>query len=90
MISVRIVLTDHYLTSVNPPFDPVDSKLRHPIRQVPIIRIFGPNEQGTRSSSSLTTTVDFVDLRREEGVPSSAWCFPVPPCEIAHGRESLR
>ncbi|CAF3313781.1 unnamed protein product [Rotaria socialis] len=48
MISVRIVLTDHYLTSVNSQFDPVYSKLRHPIKQVPIIRIFGPNEAGKK------------------------------------------
>lgn len=46
-ISARIVLTDHYLTSVNTQFDPVYSKLRHPIKQVPIIRIFGPNDEGT-------------------------------------------
>ncbi|CAF1015186.1 unnamed protein product, partial [Rotaria sordida] len=48
MISVRIVLTDHYVTSVNSRFDPVYSKLRHPIKQVPIIRIFGPNEEGKK------------------------------------------
>jgi hypothetical protein len=47
MISVRIVLTDHYITPVNSQFDPVYSKLRHQIKQVPIIRIFGPNEEGT-------------------------------------------
>ncbi|CAF3526155.1 unnamed protein product [Rotaria sp. Silwood1] len=48
MISVRIVLTDHYITPVNSQFDPVYSKLRHPIKQVPIIRIFGPNEEGKK------------------------------------------
>ncbi len=47
MVSVRIVLTDHYITSVNSQFDPVYSKLRHQIKQIPIIRIFGPNEEGT-------------------------------------------
>lgn len=47
MLSVRIVLTDHYITSVNSQYDPVYSKLRHQIKQVPIIRIFGPNEEGT-------------------------------------------
>ncbi|CAF3084938.1 unnamed protein product [Rotaria sp. Silwood2] len=48
MISVRIVLTDHYITPVNSQFDPVYSKLRHPIKQVPVIRIFGPNEEGKK------------------------------------------
>ncbi len=52
MISVRIVLTDHYITSVNSQFDPVYSKLRHQIKQVPIIRIFGPNEEGTSYQKS--------------------------------------
>jgi len=47
-VAVRIVLTDHYLTSVNGQFDPIYSKLRHPIRQIPIIRIFGPNDQGKK------------------------------------------
>ncbi|CAF0991008.1 unnamed protein product [Adineta steineri] len=48
MISVRIVLTDHYITSVNTQFDPVYSKLQHQIKQVPVIRIFGPNEEGKK------------------------------------------
>jgi DNA polymerase zeta len=46
-LSVRIVVTDHYLTSMNTQFDPVHSKLNHQIKQVPIIRIFGPNNEGT-------------------------------------------
>ncbi|CAF1143805.1 unnamed protein product [Adineta ricciae] len=48
MISARIVLTDTYITTVNSQFDPVYSKLRHPIKQVPIIRIFGPNLEGKK------------------------------------------
>lgn len=60
-VAVRIVLTDHYLTSVNGQFDPIYSKLRHPIRQIPIIRIFGPNDQGTFVFSSfLLEQFDFV------------------------------
>ncbi len=47
MLAVRIVLADYYITAVNSQFDPVYSKLRHQIKQVPIVRIFGPNEEGT-------------------------------------------
>ena len=55
MLPVRIVLTDHYITSVNSQFDPVYSKLRHQIKQVPIIRIFGPNDEGTLLAIRLKT-----------------------------------
>ncbi|CAF1131844.1 unnamed protein product, partial [Didymodactylos carnosus] len=49
MLSVRIVITDHYLAEANPEFDPKQSELlRHDVKRVPVIRIFGPNQDGKK------------------------------------------
>jgi DNA polymerase zeta len=64
MISVRIVLTDHYITSVNSQFDPVYSKLQHQIKQVPIIRIFGPNEEGSCTKKSEAKIILFFSGKK--------------------------
>ena len=91
-IAVRIVLTDHYLTSVNGQFDPVYSKLRHPIRQIPIIRIFGPNEQGSVRRRSALRDPDDLSLPGKKVCLHLHGVFPyllvkAPSAEVRYGEQ---